>query len=158
MGAYGLASLITGLLLTPLSYIAVGVLGDFSPAFSLVLVPPLLASVLFLLHQLLSGASGTKTPTTRIIAAVASWGFVLFFTAIVSGARLQVGWGRLGGFCMLWLICSALALPVLALGLRNASLVRFTAGWRHSPRAFILFLAMAMGMAIHYLVTPQRFP
>ena len=157
-GTYGLAALVTGLLLTPLSYLAIGMLGEFSAAFALLFVPPLIACEGFLLHQLLSRAPDGGLSKTKAVAAMASWAYVAFFAVVISGARLQVGWARLGGWCMLWLVCSALAYPMLALRSRNASLVQRTAGWRHAPWVFLCVCSMAAGMCLHYLVTPQRFP
>lgn len=157
-GTYGLAALVTGLLLTPLSYLAIGMLGEFSAAFALLFVPPLIASEGFLLHQLLSRAPDGGLSKAKAVAAMVSWAYVAFFAVVISGARLQVGWARLGGWCMLWLVCSALAYPMLALRCRSASLVQRTAGWRHAPWVFLCVFSVAAGMCLHYLVTPQRFP
>lgn len=158
VGTYGLAALVAGLLLTPLSYVAIGMLGEFSIAFSLLFVPPLLLCEGFLLRRLLSRASERARSKLGVIAALAAWAYVAFFLTIVSGARLQVGWARLGALCMLWLVCSALAYPALALRWRDAALVQRIAGWRHAPWIFLCVFAMAAGMCMLYLATPQRLP
>ncbi|WP_369944163.1 hypothetical protein [Xanthomonas medicagonis] len=157
-GTYGLAALVTGLLLTPLSYIAIGMLGEFSAAFTLLFVPPLIVCEWLLLGRLLSRASERARHGLGAIAALAAWAYVGFFTVVVSGARLQVGWARFGALCMLWLACSALTYPALALRWRNAALVRRTAGWRPAPWAFLCAFALAAGICTLYLLTPQRLP
>ncbi|GKS88683.1 hypothetical protein VDF98_03380 [Xanthomonas campestris pv. raphani] len=157
-GADGLAALVLGLLTTPFAYVATGVLGDFSWQFSLLFVPPLLAGVAFLAHELLSRGSGAKPSSLQRVLAVAAWGFVLCFVTIVSGARLQQGWERVGGLCVLWLVCSVLAFPAVVFGGRDARLSLVARGWCHSGWVFVLLAGGIVGLAVYSLVLPARFP
>lgn len=153
-----LSSFIIGLLLTPLVYIAIGALGGFSMAFSLLSLPPLLGSMLFLLRRLVASSPAQGTAGRGLMAAEAvCWLLVGFFLLIVSGFTLLTTQERFGLFCVLLLLASVLASPWVLL--RPSALVARVAQW---PAQLVVAGALAAAVAsIMFAVvhgfTPSRF-
>ena len=153
-----LSSFIFGLLLTPLVYIAIGALGGFSMAFSVLSLPPLLGSMLFLVRRLFSQSPAHGTARPGLMAAEAAcWLLVGAFLLIVSGFTLLTTQERMGLFCVLLLLASVLAAPWVLL--RPSALVARVAQW---PAQLVLACSLTAAVAsimfaVVHVFTPSRF-
>lgn len=153
-----LSSFIMGLLLTPLGYIAIGALGGFSPAFSVLSLPLVLGSTLFLLFRFLPRIPASEV-TRRWLMAIefASWLLVGLFLIIVSGFTLLTTWERIGLFCVLLSAASVLVTPFMFL--RPSALATRVAQWP-APIPLVCsvsFAGLSIVCAVIYLLTPSRF-
>jgi hypothetical protein len=108
----GLSACVLGLVLCPFAYIAIGALTGFAPAFSFLALPPLLASVGYLLYRYLlrqgRGSSNKLLVTTEIV----SWILIAAFLVVVSDFTLLTRFERIGLFCTLFLVTTMVSLPI----------------------------------------------
>ncbi|MDA8519839.1 hypothetical protein [Acidovorax sp. NCPPB 4044] len=158
LATVALASVIVGLLLTPLAYIGIGALGGFAIAFAAISMPLLLLCSLFLFHRYLRRPAASAHPRRwPQVAEAAAWLLVVFFLAIVSGFTLLTTAERFGLFCTLALVASLVALPWMAL--RPSALVARVAQWPAAAVAAgaLMSVGVLAGGAVVYLVTPSRF-
>ncbi|MBD1557144.1 hypothetical protein HC752_09345 [Vibrio sp. S9_S30] len=91
-----LASLITGVWLSPFLYIAQGFLGGFGWEFSALAIPLLLISQLYLFYTCILKRQVFARHWISIPAALAAWLIVGLFIAIISSVNLMVGFEQLG--------------------------------------------------------------
>ena len=153
-----LSSLIMGLLFAPLGYIAIGALGGFSSAFSMLSLPLLLGSTLFLSSRLLPRVTAPEGSRWWLKALeFVSWSLVGLFLLIVSGFTLLTTWERIGLFCVLLSVASVLIAPFIFL--RPSALVAKVAQW---PAQVVLVCSVSLAgllivCAVTYLLTPSRF-
>ena len=106
-----LASLISGLLLTPVLYIAIGALGAFSIQLSYFILPPFILCAGFLFWRLFS-SYGSANRLMIVLEAV-SWAGVVFFLAILSGFRLFTLAERIGFASSIYIVAVLISYPVL---------------------------------------------
>jgi hypothetical protein len=111
----GLAACISGLVLSPFGYIAMGALADFAPAFSWIALPPLLASSGYLLVRFWATQGQRASSRLALVAACFAWLVIAGFLAVVSGFALLTGLERIGLFATVFLAASLLSLPVFLL-------------------------------------------
>jgi hypothetical protein len=153
-----LSACFMGLLLTPLAYVSIGALGGFSSAFSMLSVPLLLGSTLFLLFRLLPRIPAPELTRTWSMAIEAvSWLLLGLFLIIVSGFTLLTTWERIGLFCVLLWVAAVLVAPLIFL--RPSALVSRVAQW---PAPIVLvgsvsFAGLSIVCAVIYLLIPSRF-
>ncbi|XVJ69342.1 MAG: hypothetical protein HEQ39_06585 [Rhizobacter sp.] len=153
-----LTSFIMGLLLTPLVYVAIGALGGFSMAFSILSLPLLLVSTLFLMRRFLLRISAPgKAGLGFMVVELVCWLLVGVFLFIVSGFTLLTAEERMGQFCVLLLIATVLATPLVLL--RPSALARRVAQW---PAQLVLACSLMAAVAsimfaVIHLSTPARF-
>lgn len=110
-----LAACMLGLVLTPFGYIALGALGGLPPAFSALVLPPLLAGIVFLLVRLVRYPSWLRRGVLPWLAELFSWLVIATFLFIISGFNLQTGLERAGSLATLVLTASLLCLPLVLL-------------------------------------------
>lgn len=153
-----LSSFIIGLALAPLGYIAIGALGGFSAAFSMLSLPLLLGSMAFLLLRLLPETPGPKAGRRwwMVVEGVA-WLLTGLFLLVVSGFTLLTTWERIGLFCVVVLAASVLAAPVA--WWRPCALVARVGQW---PPKLVLGWSVScagllIGGAAFYVVSPSPF-
>ena len=154
----GLSACVLGLVLCPFAYIAIGALTGFAPAFSFLTLPPLLASVGYLLYQFLSRPVRGSSSNLLVLAEIVSWILVAAFLVVVSNFTLLTGFERIGLFSTLFLVATLVSLP--------AVLVRRTAlreRLRRLPDVVTIVLLLAVllvavvTMAV-YLLRAPAFP
>lgn len=151
----GLSACVLGLVLSPFGYIAIGALNGFAPALSFVALPPLLASVGYLLFRLLSKRGAGSASKWSMLAELVSWILIAAFLVVVSGFSLQTGFERIGLFSMLFLVASVVALPVVLM--RTTALGERLGSLPHGVAMFLLLavlLAAVVAMAAYLLRTP----
>jgi hypothetical protein len=105
-----------GLLTCPLSFIVMGALHQFSPMFSVVMLPLFIAAAAFLLGRYLTTvATPARHPELLLLLETVSWLVVAAFNFFISGISLLTPFGRVGALCLSLLITSALFLPFVLL-------------------------------------------
>jgi hypothetical protein len=154
-----LSSLIIGLLVSPLGYIAIGALGGFSIAFSILSLPLLTASILFLIFRFIPKAPSIKNHQKWLLGLEGvSWLLVGLFLFFVSGFTLITTWEQIGLFCIIWAAASLLATPFTCL--RSSALLTRVMNW---PEKFVLacsliILATLITFISIYILTPSHLP
>ena len=154
LSAFGL-----GVVASPLPFILRGALGQFSPAFSLVTLPPFVAAGAFLLWRNLAASAPAppRHPSLLAMFEVVSWIVVAAFIALLSGINLLTPFERVGAVCVSISITATLFPPIVLLRrtMLERRLARLPAA-ATTGAALILWLAMA-SLAIAYLRTPSSF-
>lgn len=146
-----------GLVLSPYGYIALGALSAFAPAFSLLALPLLLTSSMFLLVRFVWHRTWQRPGKLLLLAEGASWLLTGAFLIIISGFTLQTGFERTGLYCTLFLACSLLCLPLVLL--RKTAVRDRLAGVSDGlvlPLALLFVLVPASFMAM-FLARPATF-
>lgn len=110
-----LAACILGLVLCPFGYIAMGALAGFTPAFSWLALPPLLASVGYLLIRFLARQGQGAASKLALLAELFSWTVIAAFLAVVSGFTLLTKLERIGLFATVFLAATLLSLLIFLL-------------------------------------------
>jgi hypothetical protein len=156
--AAGLSACLVGLALSPLGFIAIGALSDFSPAFSGLVLPPLLLSVVFLLRRFLARPRQIpSSPSWAWLLEAASWIIIVGVLYVISAAHLMRGLERLGGVCTAFLTAAGICLPILLLR-RSAIEARLA---RLPQNVAIILLIVVVGISgwamIAYLAAPPAF-
>ncbi|WOI47648.1 hypothetical protein [Acidovorax sp. BLS4] len=153
-----LSSVVMGLLLTPMIYVAIGALSGFAMAFAFLSLPSLLACTLILSYRFLARPGVRESSRARFSAVESiAWLLVGSFLFVISDFTLLTLSERVGLFCTLLLIASFLAAPWMAL--RPCALVVRIAQW---PKPLVLACSLSatvlliMGSAI-YLYKPDPF-
>lgn len=151
----GLAACISGLMLSPFGYIAMGALAGFAPAFSWLALPLLLPSVGFLLVRFLARQGRGASSRLALVAAFFSWLVIAGFLSVVSGFALLTKFERIGFFATVFLSASLFSLPVFLLR-RTALEERLKRlpqplAW---PLLFIILAVSAVAMGIYLLRAP----
>lgn len=154
----GLSACVLGLVLCPLTYIAIGALTGFAPAFSFLTLPPLLASVGYLLYRLLSKPGRGSSRKLLVTAEIVSWVLIVAFLVVVSDFTLLTRFERIGLFCTLFLLTILVSLPIvlmcqIALEERLRQLPNIVS----APLLLIVLLVAVVTMAV-YLLRAPAFP
>ncbi len=134
-----LAACILGLVLAPFGYIAMGALAGFAPAFSWLALPPLLASVGYLLIRFLARQGRGAASKPALLAELFSWMVIAAFLAVVSGFTLLTRLERIGLFATVFLAATLLSLPIFLLR-RTALAERL----KPLPQPLTLFLLLTV--------------
>lgn len=134
-----LAACILGLVLSPFGYIAMGALAGFAPAFAWLALPPLLASVGYLLVRFLAGPGRGAASKWGLLAALFSWLVIAAFLLVISGFTLLTGLERIGLFATVFLAVTLFSLPIFLLR-RTALEARLTP----LPQSLTLFLLLSV--------------
>ncbi len=153
-----LSAFMMGLSLTPLAYIGIGALGGFSAAFSVLAVPLSVCAMLLLLWRFLGRPRAQQaTPAWLWVTEAAAWLVIGVFGLIVSGFTLFTPMERIGLFCVLLLVTSALSAPVV--WWRPSALVACVLAWpsRLVLAGALLVTAATMLFTVIYVATPSRF-
>ena len=139
----GLSACVLGLVLCPFAYIVFGALAGFSPEFSFLALPPLLASAGYLLYRFLSTTVQGSSSHWLAFAEIVSWILIAAFLVIISDFTLLTEFERIGLFSTLFLVSTLIALPV--------ALVRKTAlgeRLRRLPNAVTMLLLLTVLLAV----------
>jgi hypothetical protein len=152
-----LSACVLGLAVSPFFFIATGALSGFSPAFSFIVLPPLVASDGFLLSRLLKRPIVKRTRVLQLAAESVAWLVVAAFMMLVSGGNLQTTTERVGLSCSYFLLASLLCLPLTLL--RDTTVDQRL---RRLPRSvaigvLLVFLSLSGAMALTYGLTPPAF-
>lgn len=153
-----LAAYIFGLILIPFAYIALGALGGFSPAFTLLTLPLLTISCGFLLYQYIWQKTLKNIRKIKLIGKLISWLLILSFLYLISNFTLQTRLEQIGLFASLYLSSSLLCLPFVLS--RKTTLAK---GLEHLPNWLTLSLILTISLLVTtttcmYLVsTPKLF-
>ncbi len=152
-----LAGSILGLILCPFAYIAIGALGGFAPAFSLIALPPLLASSACLLYRFLSSPAATSAKQRWLFIQILCWFLIAVFLGIVSGFTLLTTAERFGLFSTLFLACTLLSLPIVMK--RNNALSAKLQTWPQlvTRLVAVLILLAAVSSSLFYMLTTAKF-
>ncbi len=138
----GLAACFLGLVLSPFAYIGIGALGGFAPAFSFLMLPPLLASVGYLLYRFLSRPTRDSPGYLLVLIEIVSWISITAFLVMVSNFTLLTKFERIGLFSTLFLAATLVSLPTVLMR-RTALEERL----RRLPNAVTLLLLLAVLLA-----------
>ncbi|WCM89703.1 hypothetical protein [Acidovorax sp. NCPPB 3576] len=141
VSAFACACLILGLLLTPVAYIAIGSLSGFSAAFSLIALPPLALSLSFLLFRFFKKNTATESINIRHAIELTSWLLVFLFLFFVSNFTLLTTSERVGLFSTLFLVCTIVSIPLLAI--RPSALIQRVNTW---PQALVITVDLVLGL------------
>jgi hypothetical protein len=156
--AAALAACVLGLVICPFLYIAVGALSGFSPAFSVVMLPPLLLGSGFLLWRFLSKPTDRATISVPLLLMEGlSWVAIVAFLFLVSGFNLLRGLERFGvgsGFFLVGSVGGVLIVLLRRPALEQR-LTRLPKGV--AIAALVSLLALAGFAAIATLMTPPAF-
>jgi hypothetical protein len=145
--ALGLASCLAGLIASPYGYIAIGALGYFSPAFSLLTLPPLLLATGFLIWRILSKPLDTRTNGALTVIEGIGWMAIVAFLVLISGFSLFTTFERIGLFATIFLLASAISFPLLLL--RETALEqRLTKVPRAVSIALLILIVASSGLAM----------
>lgn len=144
--------LILGLLLTPLAYIAIGGLGGFSTEFSLISLPLLAFSILFLLFRFFGKKTPDKSFNLRHAIEVICWLLIIAFLFFVSNFTLLTAFERIGLFTALFIACAIISIPILAI--LQSALVKRVEAW---PRAWTVAVQLAIGIPAIILTAAYLF-
>ena len=106
---------ILGLVLCPFGYIALGALSGFAPGFAYRTLPPLLASVGFLLYRFLSKPRAEAADAMLIVIEVVGWILIAAFLALVSSFNLATLFEQIGLTATFFLAASGISLLVVLL-------------------------------------------
>ncbi len=152
-----LAACILGLVLMPFGYMVFGALDDFSQAFAMLTLPPLLTGMSFLLLRLVLAQGWPRRGVLAWLGELLSWLVVVAFLVIISGFFLHTGLARLGLLCTTFLTVSLLCLPLVLLR-QTAVRQRLEA----VPDAWAISLALVLlmvtgGLMGLYLLRPPAF-
>jgi hypothetical protein len=152
-----LASCIVGLIISPFIYIGIGALFNFSAAFSLIMLPPLLLASGFLLWRFLNKPRGQGNSMLIFVLEVISWMAIIAFLVFISGYSLLTTFERVGLFCTFFLIATAICLPLMSM--RNTSLEQRI---KELPKgiviaALVLVLASSGLLFVAYQMSTPRF-
>ena len=112
--ATALAACMLGLIVSPYFYIAFGALGAFPPAFSFIMLPPLILGSGFLFWRFLAKPNDTKRGILFLVFEGLGWLAVIAFVIFVSRINLLTMFERFGLSCAFFLVASICALPVVA--------------------------------------------
>jgi len=151
----GLAACILGLVICPFLYIAIGALFSFSPAFSLLMLPPLLVGSSFLLWRFLSGPTDQATSTMFIVTEGISWIAIVAFVILISRFKLLTAFERFGLFCTFFMLASICCLPLVLIRetALEQRLTQLPNGLSISALLIILMLS-GFVIIIYFLSTP----
>lgn len=138
----GLAACFLGLVLSPFAYIGIGALGGFAPAFSFLTLPPLLASVGYLLYRFLSRPTRDSPSYLLVLTEIVSWIPITAFLVMVSNFTLLTKLERIGLFSTLFLVATLVSLPTVLMR-RTALEERL----RRLPDVVTLLLLLAVLLA-----------
>jgi hypothetical protein len=108
----GLSACVLGFVLCPLAYIAIGALMGFAPAFSFLTLPPLCASISYLLYRFLSKLGRGSSSKLLVMVEIVSWILIIAFLIVVSDFTLLTRFERIGLFCTLFLLTTLVSLPI----------------------------------------------
>lgn len=111
--ATALAACMLGLVVCPFLYIATGALFNFPPAFSLLMLPPLLVGSGFLLWRFLSKPTERAMSILLLVIEGFSWIAIVAFLILTSRFNLLTGFERFGLFCTFFLLASVCCLPLV---------------------------------------------
>ncbi len=142
LSSAGLSACALGLVLCPFAYIAIGALAGFAPAFSFLALPPLLASVGYLLYRFLSRPARSSSSRLHWWAEIGSWIVIAAFLVVVSNFTLLTGFERIGLFSALFLVATLVSLPVVLIR-RTALRERL----RRLPDVVVILLLLAILLA-----------
>lgn len=151
----GLTASVFGLVLCPFAYIAIGALAGFAPAFSFLALPPLLASIGYLIYRFFSKPGCRSANNLHLLAEIVSWMLILGFLIVASNFTLLTKSERIGLFSTLFLITSFVSLPAVlirktALGARLMRLQDVIA----IPLLSAILLVAIVAMAMYLLRAP----
>ena len=151
-----LASSVTGLILTPYIYIALGALHQFKPVFSFITLPPLLLASSFLLWRLLAKPKVAERGIIMLAIEFVSWLAIVTFIIFVSPFNLLTGIHRAGAFCTFFLIASVTCLPLMVI--LNTSLEQRI---KRLPKGVVMIVLVLVVVSAGLLTTmhhlmPQR--
>ena len=155
--AAALAAFILGLVVCPFVYIAVGAPFTFKPAFSLLMLPPVLVGSGFLLWRFLSKPTEHARNIPFLIIEGISWIAIVTFIILTSRFNLLTGLERFGLFCTFFLLASVSCLPLVLM--RNTALEQRL---RQLPKgvslsALLIILALSGLAMIGYLLSTPAF-
>ena len=152
-----LAASILGLVVCPFAFIAIGALGGFSLAFSVLTLPSLLTSSSYLLYRFLSPPRATSSGLWHVLAQTLSWMVIITFLFIISGFTLLTTAERFGLFSSLYLVCSLLSLPIF-IKRNNALNVALQAlPQRVTQLLLLIILPTALATSLFYLLGNAKF-
>jgi hypothetical protein len=153
-----LAACTLGVLSFPVVFAGLGALSELQPGFVLVITPPWLLASGFLAWRFLArpndrparGAAGR-------IGETLSWCAIVGFAFFASSVRLTTGLERWGACCTLFLVASAVCLPLVLM--RRTALEQRLARLpvRMAVLVLVLVLAISGLSTIRYLVNPPAF-
>lgn len=151
----GLAACVMGLAVSPLVFVAAGVLNGFGPAFAWITMPPLLLSIAFLLYRFLSIAG--QSDVARLGLEAVCWLVIAAFLFLVSGVNLLVRLESAGLCATFFLLSAATCLPLVLI--RETALRQRLARipTRIATSALVFALAVAAGLSLAFLIRPASF-
>jgi hypothetical protein len=154
--AVGLAACIVGLIVSPYTYIAIGALFQFSLAFSLVTLPPLLFSSGFLLWRFLAKPKQGAMSIPMLGFELISWIVIITFLILISRFNLFTVFERAGLFCTFFLSASVLCFPLVSLrdAALNHRLIKLPRGITIAVLTIVLILSVLI--AIIYQISSPR--
>jgi len=150
-----LAACVLGAFATPLGYIAIGAPANFAPAFSLIALPLVLASIGWAFYLALRQPRPLQRSVLIPVALAAAAAIIAGFVFIVSNFTLLQPRERLGILAMVFLVTTVCALPLVLWrrGALLASVVRLPATTSAALLALILIVAGAAA-ALHMARAP----
>lgn len=157
-GALGLASVMLGLAIVPLSYLGIGAWQELSIIASATVFLAALVCLGFICLRLLPRRNPSWAGATRLWwLEAAAWVILFYLGAMLTGMRLQTGFARFGSFALVWLVASAAMFPVVVCFFRGSVLVQRASAWRFSALATAAWLLLASNIATAFIFMPQRF-
>ena len=115
LAALLLASCLSGIVLTPLLYIAIGALGGFSSQFSYIILPVYLLCGGYLLRRFYSSPTQHHTGHWGLFLEAICLLLVIVFLAVISGFRLLTTTERISLSAVFFLLTTTLSFPVIYL-------------------------------------------
>lgn len=150
--ATGLAACVLGLVVSPLAY--VGVLSGFSPAFALIMMPPVLLSIGYLVWKYLAKPG---SPRPSLAAEGLAWLVIAVFLFMVLGVNLLTRLEGSGLQSCVLLAASAVCLPVVLLRDTALRARMATIPPKLAMALLLVLLAATASLAALYLLRPARF-
>lgn len=149
------AACFVGSILAPLGYIIIGALASFAPMFSIVMLPPLVSAMGWLLYRHLFSPLPRRPSGVWIHAAnLLAWIMIVLFLYFISGFTLFRPLERVGFLGIVYLASVVITMPII--WVKRARLAHAPA-WTHGPvgisAAMLLSLAASVA-TILYAVSP----
>ena len=149
----GLSACVLGLVLCPAAFILIGALNGFGFPVTLAAIAILPASIGSLLYRFLSTRHALRLGWSGLLCFALIGGFVV----VLSGFTLFTTLERIGLTCLLFLVASALSVPVVLW--RETALRARLRQIPNGPAAACLVLALGLAgaFAASYLIRPAAF-
>ena len=152
-----LASLVSGLLLTPVVYIAIGALGAFSAQLSYFVLPVFILSAGYLFWSLFASSERGESSRWTILLESLCWLVVILFLMVISGFRLFTMGERIGFACSIFLVTTMISYPVVYLR-SSVLLSRMEKLPRSNSMVFaVVVILSAVISSGYYIIRPSGF-